>query len=253
MTIYAIGDIHGQIDLLDGALARIAQDGGRDGPGGPDEVIFTGDLVDRGPEARAVIDRLIAGRAEGRNWTILLGNHDRMFRRFLENARLDDPAIKSGAPWTHYRLGGCATLESYGVATGPDRSVADLHAEAREKVPQAHRDFLDGLPLWAERDALLFVHAGIRPGIALEAQDEQDLVWIRDEFYAETGPHPWLIVHGHTIVDEVSHFGNRIDIDTGAGHSDGPRFLSTVAFEGADCAVLTSAGRVPLAPGQAAE
>lgn len=249
MTIYAIGDIHGQIGMLEGALARIAADGAQDGPGGPDEVIFTGDLVDRGPEARAVIDRLIAGQAEGRRWTVIRGNHDTMFRRFLANGELHDDRIRSGAPWTHFALGGCATLESYGVATGPERSPADLFAEAREKVPQAHIEFIDAMPLWAERGDLLFVHAGIRPGIPLARQEEQDLIWIRDEFYAETGPHPWLIVHGHTIVDQVTHFGNRIDIDTGAGASGTPRFLSAVAFEGPRAFVLSEAGRVPLLPG----
>lgn len=248
MTIYAIGDIHGQIGMLDGVLERIAADGADDGPGGADEVIFTGDLVDRGPHAKQVIDRLIAGKAEGRRWTTIRGNHDTMFMRFLANARLDDPAIKSGAPWTHVNLGGTATLASYGIDTGPDRSVEDLFAQAQDLVPQAHRDFLDAMPLWAERDEVLFIHAGIRPGIPLEAQEEQDIIWIRDEFYAESGPHPWLIVHGHTIVPEVTHFGNRIDIDTGAGASGTPRFLSVVAFEGTDCFVLTEAGRVPLRP-----
>ncbi|WP_010141658.1 metallophosphoesterase family protein [Oceanicola sp. S124] len=251
MTLYAIGDIHGQIGMLDEVLAKIDADGGDTGPGGADEVIFLGDLVDRGPAARQVLERLIAGRAEGRRWTVIRGNHDTMFLRFLRNGELHDPAIKSGNGWTHHLLGGCATLESYGIATGIDRAPEDLFAEAQEKVPAEHRAFLESLPLWQQRPGLLFVHAGIRPGIALEEQAEQDLIWIREDFYAEDGPHPWLVVHGHTIVPAPTHFGNRIDIDTGAGANPAPRYLSCVAFEGTQAFVLSDRGRQPLLPSPA--
>lgn len=248
MTIYAIGDIHGQIGMLDAALARIEADGGDTGPGGADEVIFLGDLVDRGPAARQVLERLIAGRAEGRRWSVIRGNHDTMFLRFLRNGELNDPAIKSGNGWTHYTLGGCATLESYGVDTAMERPIEDLLRQAQALVPAEHRAFLEGLPLYLRRPGLLFVHAGIRPGVALEDQAEQDLIWIRDDFYAEEGPLPWLVVHGHTIVSSPTHFGNRIDIDTGAGANPTPRYLSVAAFEGTDCFIVTDEGRQPLLP-----
>ncbi|MBT9383973.1 serine/threonine protein phosphatase [Pseudooceanicola sp. CBS1P-1] len=249
MTIYAIGDIHGQLGMLEAALARVAADGA--GPG--DEVIFLGDLVDRGPQSRAVLDLLIAGRAAGRNWTILRGNHDEMFRAALDEGQLHHPAIKSGRSWFDPALGGPETLKSYGVDMSEGRSIAEILAEARARVPESHRTFLRATPLWAERADVLFVHAGLRPGVALSDQVIADLTWIREPFYAVTEPFPWLIVHGHTVVDVPSHFGNRIDLDTGAGARPAPRHLTVAAFEGRDCFILTDQGRQPLLPDRAHE
>lgn len=235
--IYAIPDIHGQDALLEEALDRIARDGG---PGA--RVVFLGDLVDRGPDSRAVIERLMLGQAEGRPWTVLRGNHDQMFLDFLDSATLHSPRVSSGLAWLHFHLGGAATLASYGVAAA-DPEVA--HAEARTEVPQTHRDWLASLPLWHKAGPLLFVHAGIRPGFALDAQDPDDLMWIRAGFLDHRDPHPWLVVHGHTALDHPAHFGNRIDLDGGAGFG---RPLWPAVFEGRDCWLLDDTGRVPLTP-----
>ena len=235
--IYAIPDIHGQAAQLDAALARVARDGGADAP-----IVFLGDLVDRGPDSRAVIDRLMRGQAEGRPWTVLRGNHDQMFLDFLDHGMLYPPQVASGLSWPHPRLGGDATLASYGVtAPGP----APEPAEARAAVPQAHRDWLANLPYWLEAGPLLFVHAGIRPGVALDRQDPDDLMWIRAGFLDHPDPHPWLVVHGHTVLDRPTHFGNRIGLDAGAGHG---RTLWPAVFEGRDCWLLGDTGRDPLTP-----
>lgn len=238
--LYAIGDIHGQIGMLTTALERIAADGGPQA-----EVVFLGDYTDRGPDSRAVLDLLIGGRAEGRPWHMLKGNHDRMFARFLRDGTLHDACILSGLAWTHERLGGLATLASYGVDTAEHRSVAEMLRDAQDLVPAAHLDFLESLPLVLERDGLLFVHAGIRPGLPLDQQSEDDLIWIRDPFLDHADPHPWLVVHGHTALDRPRHFGNRIDLDGGAGY--GNPILPAV-FEDGACWLLEESGRVPLTP-----
>ena len=112
-------------------------------------------------------------------------------------------------------------------------------------VPAAHLDFLDSRPLWVARGALLFVHAGIAPGVALEAQTEDDLIWIRDPFLNHARPHPWLVVHGHSAVEVPEHRGNRVNLDGGAGYG---RMLHPAVFEGRDAWLLTETGRKPLRP-----
>jgi len=235
--IYAIPDIHGQDALLDEALERIEADGGREA-----RVVFLGDLVDRGPGSRAVIERLRTGQAAGRDWIVLRGNHDQLFLDFLDHGTHHSPRILSGNSWLHPSLGGTATLASYGV---PGTEAAPRLEEARAAVPRAHRDWLATLPHWCEAGALLFVHAGIRPGLPLAAQDPEDLIWIRGAFLDHAAPHPWLVVHGHTALQHPAHFGTRIDLDGGAAYG---RPLWPAVFEGTACWLLTEAGRVPLVP-----
>ncbi|MEY8828613.1 metallophosphoesterase [Sedimentitalea sp. XS_ASV28] len=238
--VYAIGDIHGQLGFLETALDLIAADGGDDA-----EIVFLGDLVDRGPDARGVIERLMQGQAAGKNWHVIKGNHDRMFHRFVTEGHEHDDRILSGIGWLHPRLGGPATLASYGVDVETDLSLPRLHGEAQRAVPQAHLDYLKHLPLYLERDDLLFVHAGIAPGVALQDQAEDDLIWIRDPFLKNTDSHPWLVVHGHTALDFPLHFGNRVDLDGGAGYG---RPIIPAVFEGRDCWLLSKGGRVRLTP-----
>jgi serine/threonine protein phosphatase 1 len=236
--VYAIGDIHGQHEMLLDALTLIESDGGENAP-----VVVLGDLVDRGPESRAVIDTLIAGIERGRDWTVLLGNHDRLFLEFLENGAVDNPLIRSGVDWLHERLGGAATLASYGI--DPDQPPADLLRAARAAVPRAHREFLGARPLYLERGPHLFVHAGIQPNLPLDWQSEDDLIWIRDPFLAHSEPFDWLVIHGHTAQELPRHYGNRINLDSGAGWG---RPLTAAAIEGPRAFVLTDKGRVPLLP-----
>jgi serine/threonine protein phosphatase 1 len=238
--VYVVGDIHGRIEFLEHALAWIEADGGAEAP-----VVFLGDLVDRGPAPGAVIERLMQGQADGRPWQVIKGNHDRMFSRFLRQGIIDDPRIKSGVNWLHPRLGGAATLAAYGVASPEGRALDAVQAEAREKVPARHIDYLDNLPLYVETEALLCVHAGIRPGVALADQTEDDLIWIRDEFLNDTRAHPWLVVHGHTAIDMPFHHGNRVNLDGGAGYG---RPIYPAVFEGTQCWLLDQSGRLPLVP-----
>jgi serine/threonine protein phosphatase 1 len=263
--IYAIADIHGQKAMLDHALALIAADGGPDA-----QIVFLGDYTDRGPDSRGVIATLMAGCAAGRPWTCVKGNHDRMFTRYVRQGTEHDPQVKSHISWLNPRLGGDKTLASYGVSgelhfqITPDGQMfsghesllfmrtaagnptpAEVLAQAQSAVPESHIAFLEGLPLFHQTDDLLFVHAGIRPGVPLAAQAEDDLLWIRDGFLDDTRDHGRLVVHGHTALETPAHFGNRVDLDGGAGYF---RPLVPAVFVGRDCWLLTDKGRVRLAP-----
>jgi len=241
---YAIGDIHGHADLLWRAHELIAADRARYGMDGA-PVVHVGDLVDRGPDSPAVIEGLAAGIARGEDWIVLRGNHDRGFAGFLDDPAARDPGMRPTMTWLHPRIGGAATLAAYGVRAPADRPVAQVHAEALDRVPPAHRRFLAALPNLHQRGGLLFVHAGIRPGVPLARQTETDLVWIREPFLDHPGRHPWLVVHGHTAIDAPRHYGNRLNIDSGAAYG-GP--LSAVAIEGEAAFLLTPRGRLPLPP-----
>lgn len=258
---YAIGDIHGHADQLDRALSLIEVDGGPDA-----EVIFLGDYTDRGPDVRGLIQRLIDGQEEGRNWHCVRGNHDRMFLRFVRDAVQHDPAIKSGKGYLHPAIGGPATLASYmpdfssnhpdwpgmdafirdGVDGGDPSLIAEIQAAATEAVPQDHTDWIANLPLWIERPGHVFVHAGIRPGIAMPDQVEDDLVWIREDWLSDKRDHGFMVVHGHTALDYPRHEGNRINLDGGAGFG---RPLIPAVFDGENWHLLTDQGRALLWPG----
>lgn len=242
MRAYAIGDIHGHLDLLKAAHDLIAADMARHGAA---PVIHLGDLVDRGPESRGVIDWLLQGLASGADWVILKGNHDRMFARFLRDPAEPEPGLRAELSWLHPRLGGADTLASYGVRAAGDRPLAPVHADALAAVPPAHRAFLEARPVMHRTGDLVFVHAGIRPGVALEVQEETDLVWIREPFLSEAESFGPLVIHGHTAIDRPTHYGNRVNIDTSAAYG-GP--LTAIALEGRDVFHLTPAGRVPVLP-----
>jgi serine/threonine protein phosphatase 1 len=241
MHLYAIGDIHGHLDLLQAAHALIADDMARHGAG---PVIHVGDLVDRGPASRGVIDYLITRIAEGADWVVLKGNHDRMFARFIRDPFEHELGLRAELGWLHPRLGGADTLRSYGVANAGDRPVTKVHADAVAAVPHAHIDFINARPTLHRAGDCAFVHAGIRPGVTLANQTETDLVWIRDPFLAETASFGPLIVHGHTAIDAATHYGNRLNLDSGAAYG-GP--LSAVVIEGREAALLTPRGRQRLA------
>jgi len=246
MHLYAIGDIHGHLGLLRAAHDLIAADMARHGPG---PVIHVGDLVDRGPDSRGVIEFLMQGQQDGRDWVVLKGNHDRMFWRFLRNPSDPEPGLRSEYSWLHPRLGGAATLASYGVARAADRPVAKVHADALAAVPAAHLAYVEALPTLHQAAEAVFVHAGVRPDVPLHQQTETDLLWIRDAFLIEHRSFGPLVVHGHTAIDQATHYGNRLNLDSGAAYG-GP--LSAVVIEGREAALLTPGGRRKLpVPGQA--
>ena len=124
-------------------------------------------------------------------------------------------------------------------------SPAEVHARAKDAVPQSHLDFLDANPLTFETEDLLFVHAGIRPGVPIKDQDVEDLLWIRQGWLEDTRDHGKLVVHGHTALDHPQHHGNRVNLDGGAGYG---RPLIPAAFDGRNAWLLTPSGRVPLRP-----
>ena len=111
------------------------------------------------------------------------------------------------------------TLLSYGV-TPTSRDNPQSHQEAakalREAMPVSHRRFLQHLALSFTCGDFFFAHAGIRPGIPLQEQSEQDLLWIRDDFLLHEEDFGKVVVHGHTAAMEPEIRPNRINIDTGA-------------------------------------
>ncbi len=244
MRAYAIGDVHGQLAELRRVHALVAADRRRTGwDDAP--VIHLGDLVDRGPSSAAVIETLRRGPVSGPPWITLRGNHDYMFRLFLDDPELRDPGLNPNYTWLHDRLGGLDTLWSYGVDADPDRPPLDLAREARARVPESHRVFLDNLPLLHRTEAAVFVHAGLRPGVPLVAQAPQDLMWIRKGWIDDASHSGLLVVHGHTVVSRPTHYGHRVNLDTGAGYGEP---LTVAAVEGRDLWLLSEDGRVPLRP-----
>lgn len=215
-VVYAIGDIHGHLALLDDLLDRIAQDfaglGRQDRPA----LVFVGDYVDRGPASSGVIDRLIAltaASAEQGGFEVraLMGNHEQTMLSFLDNP-------EAGAAWIEF--GGGETLTSYGVARPVGRvdqaAWREIQASFQARVPAAHVAFLQGLELSASYGDYFFAHAGVRPGVPLDRQAPEDLMWIRNDFLSQPHRLPCVVVHGHTPDEEPFIGPDRINIDTGA-------------------------------------
>ena len=226
--------------MLDIALERLERDGGCDAT-----VVFLGDYTDRGPDSKGVIDSLIAGHDAGRDWVFIKGNHDRMFEWYMQTPSKPDPYMFIELYWLHERLGGDTTFQSYGIDMSKRWRQVDLHTHALETVPERHVQFLKDLTLSHETDDLFFCHAGIRPGVALADQDEEDLLWIRQEFHAANARHTKLIAHRHTPVDQATPYGNHTNLDTGAGYN---KPLTVAVFESATCWTLGPDGRTPLNP-----
>ncbi len=244
MRSYAIGDIHGQLSLLSDAHRRIEAD--RRACRDPDApVIHLGDLVDRGPDSAGVIRFLREGIAAGAPWVVVKGNHDRLFERFLSDPGWRDPQLREGVTYLHPMIGGAETLMSYGLYRPTSFHIKTARAEALKAVPPEDIAFLQACPLYHTYGDLLHVHAGIRPGVPLEHQSEQDLVWIRDPFLMDTRDHGPLILHGHTAIPRPTHYRNRVNIDSRAAYG-GP--LTTVVIEDRQVWVLTEDGRAPLLP-----
>ncbi|MXQ09357.1 serine/threonine protein phosphatase [Alphaproteobacteria bacterium GH1-50] len=244
MRVYAIGDIHGHLSELRRAHDLIEADRRRTGDAYA-TVVHLGDLVDRGPESRGVIDYLIAGIAEGHDWIVLQGNHDRLLARYVRTGVGTDGRLRDPLTYISPPMGGLTTLASYGVKPRRWESDRAFHARVAKAVPEAHLEFLESLPFTHVEGELLFVHAGIKPGVPLHAQDEDDLVWIRDPFLWDLTEHPWLVVHGHSPVDEATHYGNRVNLDTGAGYGNP---TGVAVFEGRAVWALSEDGRRELTP-----
>jgi serine/threonine protein phosphatase 1 len=227
MRVYAVGDIHGRLDLLDSIHQLIV----KDSAAGPSAriIVYVGDYIDRGPDSKGVIDRLLAPKLDGFKARHLRGNHDQSLLDFLRNP-------------THYRLwkdyGARDTLTSYGVAPprfDNDEALTAARDELAVALPPAHREFLEGLRLSFEIGDYFFAHAGVRPGLPLAKQLPDDLMWIREEFLTSTADFGKVVVHGHTPGQEPQRRRNRIGIDTGA-YATGR--LTCAVLEGAECRFL---------------
>ncbi len=208
--VYAVGDIHGQLDLLRRMRDLISDDAKTDRRK-RNVVIYLGDYIDRGPESRGVVELLLNQPLAGFEEIRIKGNHEDIMLQFL-----DDPGV--GEHW--YLNGGDTTLASYGVERavmmeGADRFVA-ARDRLRSKLPVEHLAFLRSLVMYHLEGDYLFVHAGIRPGRPVEQQEAQDLLWIRGEFLSSDADHGCCVVHGHSISSEPEMRRNRIGIDTGA-------------------------------------
>jgi serine/threonine protein phosphatase 1 len=206
--IYAIGDVHGRADLLRALFARIDASL-KAYPVKQSVQVLLGDYIDRGPNSREVIDALIARRRQ-HPMVYLKGNHESYAVQFLS-----DPSVLS--EWT--QAGGINTLLSYGVKPSTrdepkqQRDVAWAFCQA---LPESHRQFMQNLELSFTCGDFFFTHAGVRPGIPLREQREQDLLWIREDFLLHEEDFGKIIVHGHTPAKEPDIRPNRINIDTGA-------------------------------------
>lgn len=228
--IYAIGDIHGRLDLFLDLVERIEADDAQRGPADT-TVVLLGDLVDRGPDSAGVI-RTAREWATTRRVRFLAGNHEEMF---LGSFQRDDTL-------RHFlRHGGKETLLSYPIdrETYDRTTLAELRELMPSFVPAEDVAFLEAMEDQIRIGDYLFVHAGIRPGVPLDQQHFSDLRWIRAEFLNERKAHGFVVVHGHTIVDEPEFHGNRIGIDTGA-YASGR--LTALGLEGRDRWLLAASG-----------
>ena len=228
-AIYAVGDVHGCLDLFRDLEEQICSDG-EEFPG-KKLIVLLGDIVDRGPSTAAMIDHLLVPPPDGFDRLVLRGNHEDMFTRFLR-----DPA--GNMAWLDF--GGLETLRSYGIATEQDalrRSSTDhVRALVDAHVPQTHMTFLNELAYGLWVGDVFLCHAGIDPEKPLTAQTPEDLIWGNPE-RIDTVPQNTLIVHGHVALDEPLLSPRRINVDTGAyatgrltavrlGDCDQPRLLT---------------------------
>ena len=229
VRVYAVGDIHGRLDLLDRLLDMIAAYETAY-PCASTRLIFLGDYIDRGAHSRGVIERLVHGIPGSLRADFLRGNHEAVMLRCLEGPEMF-------ANWA--ANGGLTTVKSYGV----DLSFAvDAHtvlSQLREALPETHLAFLRGLKTTMEVGDYFFVHAGVRPGVPLASQSEEDCLFIRGKFLKHQGSFGKMVVHGHTPVSEPEVLANRIGIDTGSFFSGR---LTALRLEGTSRAFLTAEG-----------
>jgi serine/threonine protein phosphatase 1 len=221
---YAIGDVHGRLDLLEQLLARIHSELQRK-PAAQTLLVFVGDLIDRGPSSAQVVERLRTYRREGIRPVFILGNHEEVLLRILRG----DAQLITKWRW----FGGSECLQSYGVDPAQMAHLTDEEALSlvRAAIPKNHVKFLESFVDSCRFGDYLFVHAGIRPGIELEQQSQADLRWIREPFLLDESDYGFVVVHGHTIKAEVDERPNRIGIDTGAYRTD---VLTALAIEGSE-------------------
>jgi serine/threonine protein phosphatase 1 len=222
IRLYAIGDVHGRLDLLERMHAAIRAEIERDQPADW-RILHLGDYVDRGPQSRQVLEFLIAARRGDDRVITLAGNHDLGFLEFLAEPSIDTLFMQNG---------GLQTAASYGVPFNYQTlDLERFHSELRDAVPPEHSRFIKSCDFSASFGDFFFCHAGIRPRVPLERQNPDDLIWIRNEFLRYAGLHPKVVVHGHTITARPEVLANRVNVDTGACFSG---VLTAFTVDGAE-------------------
>ncbi len=232
--VYAIGDVHGNFDLLQELVRKIDADNATRG-NAKTTIIFLGDLVDRGPDSASVIEAALALSREsaGPDVRFLKGNHEEVFQRAASG---DERALR------HFiRMGGRETILSYPITQDDydELTVEQLAGRLLTLVPREHVTFVENFENCIVIGDYAFVHAGVRPGVPVAEQKSADLRWIREGFINDNTPHDKMIVHGHTIFDEVDMQPNRIGVDTGAYRTG---VLSALGLEGTERWVLQASG-----------
>ena len=230
--LYAVGDVHGRLDLLDDLLAQIEEDI-NERPVETTALVFLGDLIDRGPDSAGVIARLRRLFDFPAKALFLQGNHEEMLLRAL----IGEP----GVAYDWLEFGGDACVESYGINPSALRAMDEerIATVLRAAIPPADVVFLEGLGDTFSFGDYLLVHAGIRPGVPIEQQQPHDLRWIRRPFLTDGNDHGCMVIHGHTISDGVDRRTNRIGIDTGAYQTG---VLTAAVVEGKDLRFLATGG-----------
>jgi serine/threonine protein phosphatase 1 len=220
LRVYAIGDVHGRLDLLQEMHRRIQAENEKSPPFDW-VIVHLGDYVDRGPHSKGVLDLLVSAQKKTHRMLAIAGNHDIGFLEFLATGAPNGIFAHNGGRQTALSYGVSIDFNDLGsIAAGRD---ALLHA-----VPRGHIEFLRGLKRSMVFGDFFFCHAGIRPGVELDSQDPEDLVWIREQFLGEPRLYPKVIIHGHTPVTDVEIRPNRINLDTGAVFSGR---LSAIAID----------------------
>lgn len=214
-VLYAVGDIHGRIDLLTQMQERIATDASQRSSRRK-LVVYLGDFVSRGAYSREVIDRVSTWQPPGISTISLKGNHEDLLLRFL------DGEIDTGRHWFDY--GGLQTLSSYGVSISDSKALSDedmamLRNKFAAALPESHLKFYRSLRISYQAGNYYFVHGGIKPGIPLPQQSAHDCMWIRKAFLDSDANHGAIVIHGHSISPQPVVRHNRIGIDTGAYQS----------------------------------
>ena len=219
---YAVGDVHGRLDLLDRLLGEIERELA-ERPPRKALLVFLGDLIDRGPQSAQVVERLRSYRNGRVRVVFLLGNHEEVLLRILNGDRSLIPS------WLQF--GGAQCLESYGADSRKIRRCTKEEAleMIQHSIPSEHVEFLNSFVDTCRFGDYLFVHAGIRPGVSIDEQLQSDLRWIREPFLLDDSDHGCVVVHGHTISAQVEERSNRIGIDTGAYRTG---ILTALALEG---------------------
>ena len=231
---YAIGDIHGRLDLLQEIIYKIAEDDLMREPTGRTDIILLGDFVDRGPQSSGVLDYVMTLGQFWPNVTCLQGNHEEVF---LMAARGDEAALRFMT-----RIGGRETIISYGASEAElnAMTLGELRDWLMATVPEAHLRFIESMTDRLTIGDYAFVHAGVRPQVPMDEQEGRDLRWIRDEFLGFEQPHDYFVIHGHSITSGVDRRDNRIGIDTGAYVTG---VLTAIGLEGKEQWFLSTSER----------